>query len=319
MAVGSEWEVSFRAERIGRNLPAYLQRFPDIWADRVWELETGLKYFETYDTAGRSLAELGQLLVDARTFHRRAWEIHFEVMYPLLANYLTFYGVCAELGIDPGLISKFLQGYDTKILECDRELWKLTASARAAGLESVFAANEAEQLDEALRDTPAASTWRDEFASFLAVYGWRTEGISDVNLPSWIEDPVSPLGTVKTFLQKGEIFDFDKARAAAHDERDTAIDEARRRLTTEEQAKFDGALTSCQYANFAWWNDEHNYYIDLRATIPLRRACLAISEAVGVDHYDDATFAFWPELMAVTSGERPGGPDHRHRGGAGQP
>ncbi len=302
--VGSDWEVGFRAERIGRNLPGYLERFPDIWAERVWELETGLAHFERFDAAGTQLADLGQLLVDARTFQRRAWEIHFEVMYPLLANYLGFYGVCAELGIDPGQISKFLQGYDTKILECDRELWKLTAAARDAGIEPVFAATEPEKLHDALAATPDAAGWSKQFESFLQVYGWRTEGISDINLAPWIEDPVSPLGTIKTFLQRDELFDFDAAREAAREERDVSIDEARSKLTKEEQTKFDAALASCQHANFAWWNDEHNYYIDLRSTIPMRRACLVIGEALGADRPDDTTFAFWPELMSVVRGER---------------
>jgi pyruvate, water dikinase len=302
--VGSDWEVGFRAERIGRNLPGYLGRFPDIWADRVWELETGLKYFESYDTSGKQLADLGQYLIDARRFHQRAWEIHFEVMYPLLANYLGFYGVCAELGIDPGQISKFLQGYDTKILECDRELWRLTGAARDAGLDGVFAANEPEKLGDAVAGTPEGSDWLKQLDDFLQIYGWRTEGISDINLPSWIEDPTSPLGNVKTFLQRAELFDFDAARTAAQEERENAIDEARSGLTQEEQGKFDAALGSCQHANFAWWNDEHNHYIDLRATIPMRRACLAIGEALGADRPDDTTFAFWPELMDVLHGER---------------
>lgn len=304
--VDSEWEIGFRAERIGRNLPSFLQNFPEIWGNRVWELETGLKYFETFEFAGKSLPELGQNLKDARRFHQRAWEIHFEMMYPLLANYLGFYGVCSELGIDPGQISKFLQGYDTKILECDRELWKLTADARRMGLEGVFAQHEAEKLYDVLgREGGNASAWLTQFDDFLRVYGWRTEGISDINLAPWVEDPTSPLGTIKTFLQKSEDHDFDAARKAAIEERDAAIDEARSGLTKEEQEQFDGALASCQHANFAWWNDEHNYYVDLRATIPMRRACLAIGEALGTDQRDDTLFLFWPEMMSVVAGEKP--------------
>jgi phosphohistidine swiveling domain-containing protein len=302
--VGSDWEVGFRAERIGRTLPGFLQRFPEIWADRVWELEMGLKYFETYETAGRSLEDLGQLLRDARAFHQRAWEIHFEMMYPLLANYLGFYGVCGELGIDPGQISKFLQGYDNKILECDRELWKLTAAVRDEGLSDIFERSSPEELAGALKADPRAAGWVERFNLFLAEYGWRTEGISDINLPSWIEDPTSPLGTIKTFLLKADLHDFEAARAAAVAERDAAIADARATLTQEDQAKFDGALAACQHANFAWWNDEHNYYIDLRATIPMRRACLAIGQAVGADRPDDALFVFWPEMMQVVTGEK---------------
>ena len=304
--VGSDWEVGLRFERFGRNLPVFLEHFDDVWASRVWELEGALAYFETYDFAGRSLDELAEHLRDARAFHRRAWEIHFEVMYPLLANYVGFHGLCSELGIDPGEISKFLQGYDTKILECDRELWNLTAAARRARLEGIFAATAPEELHGTLAaHGGAAAGWLSSFDDFLATYGWRTEGISDINLAPWIEDPTSPLGTIKTFLLMGEDHDFGAARQASVEEREAAIDAARSGLTAEEQATFDAALSSCQRANFAWWNDEHNHYIDLRATIPLRRACLALAEALGCDGFDDTLFLFWPELTGVVSGERP--------------
>jgi pyruvate,water dikinase len=304
--VDSEWEAGIRAERFGRNLPPFLEQFPELWASRVWELETSLAYFESYDLSGRSLDELDRYLRDARSFHRRAWEIHFEVMYPLLANYVGFHGLCSEVGLDPGQISKFLQGYDTKILECDRELWQLTAAARQAGLGDVFTRTAPEQLRGTLATHGgAAAGWLSSFDDFLSRFGWRTEGISDINLAPWVEDPTSPLGTIKTFLLKPETHDFAAARVAAVDEREAAIDEARSRLTAEEQRAFDAALASCQRANFAWWNDEHNHYIDLRATIPLRRACLAISEALGCDRRDDTLFLFWPELTGMVSGDRP--------------
>ena len=298
----SEWGIGFRAGRIGKNLPAFLQNFDQIWANRVWELETGLKYFESYDFAGKSVAQLGQNLVDARAFHKRAWEIHFEIMYPQLANYLGFYGLCAELKIDPGEISKFLQGYDTKILACDRELWRVTREARSAGLKDLFARTEPEKLHAALKAESRASAWLKKFDEFLQIYGWRTEGISDINLAPWIEDPVSPLETFKTFLQKSGDHDFDAARKAADAEREAAIDKARSKLTKEEQAQFDGALASCQKANFAWWNDEHNFYIDLRATIPMRRACLALAAAFGAGEKDDTLYLFWPEIMSILHG-----------------
>jgi pyruvate,water dikinase len=301
--VDSEWEAGLRADRFGRNLPRFLDSFPELWASRVWELETSLAHFEQYDFTDRSLDELGGYLRDARSFHRRAWEIHFEVMYPLLANYIGFRGICGQLGIDPGQISKFLQGYDTKILECDRELWTLTVAARQAGLGDVFARAEAFQLHAALLAHGGTATgWLARFEDFLTRFGWRTEGISDINLAPWIEDPTSPLGTIRTFLRKPGDHDFDAARAAAVEEREQAIDEARSRLTGDGLAAFNDGLASCQRANFAWWNDEHNHYIDLRATIPLRRACLAIASALGCDQRDDTLFLFWPELMRVLSG-----------------
>lgn len=303
--VTSQWDLGERAKRIQQNLPVFLADFDEIWKTRVAELDGGLHYFETFVFAGKSLAELGGNLREARTFQKRAWEIHFEVMYPLLANYLGFYGACTEFGIDPGQISKFLTGYDTKILETDRELWRLTELARKPEIAQIFASTEAENLYGALsRGGAAATEWLRGFDAFLKIYGWRTEGISDIALPSWVEDPTSPLGTIKTFLQKPVAHDFKTAHERTVAERDAAVEAARAKLSKSERDAFDAGLESCRKANFAWWNDEHNYYIDLRASLPMRRACLAIGEAVGADERDDTLFLFWPEILAVVDGEK---------------
>ena len=234
------------------------------------------------DLSKLSLEDLRENLIQARQYHKRAFEIHFQVMYPLLANYVGFYSMCTELGLDPGQIGKFLQGYDTKIMETDRELWRLTTAARAAGLEPVFAANEADRIRAALAaQGGAASTWLTTFDDFLQVYGWRTEGSCDIALPSWIEDPTPALGTIKTFLQKDTAHDFEAARNAAVEEREAAVDAARSTLTLEEQKLFDGGLASCRAANFPWWQDDHNYYIDLRISLPMRWACQQIADRVG--------------------------------------
>jgi phosphohistidine swiveling domain-containing protein len=298
-------EIGARAQRLGRYLPGFLADFDQIWADRREEVNQAWEFFRGVELGGLSLAELGQNLTQARRYHKRAFEIHFEIMYPLLANFLGFYGACAEMGIDPGEIGKFLQGWDTKIMEADRELTRLTAAARAAGLEPVFAATPPEQLRQALSaNGGAASDWLVSFDDFLQVYGWRTEGSCDIALPSWVEDPTPALGMVKTFLQQ-EDHDFEAAHQAAVEEREAAIDAARSRLTREEQAVFDGGLAGCQQANFPWWQDDHNYYIDLRISLPMRWACQEIAERVGADRPDDTIYLFWPEIMAVTSGDKP--------------
>ena len=46
--------------------------------------------------------------------------------------------------------------------------------------------------------------WLTKFDDFLQVYGWRTEGIADTNIPSWIENPESPLGQIRNFLAMDE-------------------------------------------------------------------------------------------------------------------
>lgn len=293
-----------RAARFARALPAFISDFDRIWRERRTEIDEDWQRLHRADLAGMSRTELRDQLRQARAHHRRAWEIHFELMYPLLANYLAFRGLCTELGIDPGEIGKFLECGDTRIMATDRELWGLATSARNVGLDAIFAATEPEQLAATLTKAGGrAAGWLAKFDSFLDTYGWRTEGIDDIALPSWVEDPTPPLGTIKTFLQKTTPHDFTAARAAAAAARETALDAARSKLTHDEQAAFDAGLASCHAANFAWWNEEHDYYIDLRATLPMRRACLAIAEAMGADEADDTLFMFWPEVMSALEGE----------------
>jgi pyruvate,water dikinase len=99
-----------------------------------------------------------------------------------------------------------------------------------------------------------------------------------------------------------ERHDFDKALEASHRERDEAIEAARTQLSGETLEQFNQLLAINQVANFAWWNEDHNYYIDLRASIPVRRGALALGEALGVDTYDDGLFLFLPEVRDLGAG-----------------
>lgn len=303
--VQSPYEIGERAQRMGPRLGEFLANFDEIWASRRDEVERGWQHFVTMDPSSMSLPELSTMLKEARAYHKRAFEIHFEIMYPLLVNYLGFYGMCAEMGLDVSQIGKFLQGYDTKIMETDRELWKLTRAAKQAGLAEVFATTPASELASKLDAMGGAGgSWMTQFRDFLQVYGYRTEGSCDVALPSWIEDPTPALGTIQSFIAKEQEHDFEKALAAAIEERETAIDEARSKLTAEEQTAFDAGVASCQAANFPWWQDDHNYYIDLKVSLPMRWAARAIAEKTGADQPDDGLFLFWPELTAVADGEK---------------
>lgn len=303
--VQSPYEIGERAQRMGPRLGEFLANFDEIWASRRDEVERGWQHFVTMDPSSMSLPELSTMLKEARAYHKRAFEIHFEIMYPLLVNYLGFYGMCAEMGLDVSQIGKFLQGYDTKIMETDRELWKLARAAKQAGLTETFAATPASEVATKLDAMGGAgAAWMTQFRDFLQVYGYRTEGSCDVALPSWIEDPTPALGTIQSFIAKEEEHDFEKALAAAIEERETAIDEARSKLTAEEQTAFDAGVASCQAANFPWWQDDHNYYIDLKVSLPMRWAARAIAEKTGADQPDDGLFLFWPELTAVADGEK---------------
>ena len=303
VTVTSPWEIGNRAARIEKNMPVFLQNFEPLWEERKWELDLGLNYFENYDFSGKSVTDIGQYIADAVTFHARAWDIHFEIMYPLLVIYLQLYGLCAQNGIDPSEISKMLQGRDSKIMETDRAMWDLADEAKRLGIADLFQ-HEPSAIRGALSHAGGnASVWLTKFDDFLHVYGHRTEGIADVNLPSWIENQESPLGQLRNFIAKPERHDFDAALVTSRNERDAAIDAARSQLSGEPLGGFNQLLDLCTVANFAWWNEDHNYYIDLRASIPLRMGALELSKALDADKYDDGLFLFYPEIQDLVSGK----------------
>lgn len=296
-------EVGARAGRMGVNLPHFLQNYKQKWEAGRDELETTWNHFQSLDLTATPTGDLATLLTSTRRYHKRSMEIHFDVMYPMLLNYLGFYGACAEMGLDPSVTGTFLQGEDTKIMETDRELYRLAVKAKDAGLSQVFADNTGETLRAALSaHGGSASQWLTDFDDFLQVYGHRQEATCDVGVPSWIEDNKIPLDMIKSFVLKEEIHDFEAAARSAMAEREAAIDAARSGLTREEQAVFDAGLQANLDANFPWWQDDHNYYIDLKVMLPLRRTCQELATRVGADHRDDMLYLFWPELLDVANG-----------------
>jgi phosphohistidine swiveling domain-containing protein len=296
-------EIGARANRLGTNLPAFLQNYQQIWAAGRDELEATWDYFQGLDLSAVPTNGFAELVTQARRYHQRSMEIHFGVMYPLLVNFLGFYGACATMGINTADIGKFLQGEDTKIMETDRGLAALAVKAKQAGLRQVFEDNTGAGIRDALTAHGGpASQWLTDFDDFLQVYGHRQEATCDVGVPSWIEDNTIPLDMIRSFVLKDEDHDFEAAQRNALAERDAAIDAARSGLTKEEQEVFDGGLASNQAANFPWWQDDHNYYIDLKVMIPLRRVCQELASRVGADGKDDMLYLFWPELLTVAGG-----------------
>ncbi len=298
------WIIGSRAERVGSMLPPFLQNFPAIWDERRGEIVKGLRHLETYDLSGKSPAEIWQFMIDARAFHVRAWEIHFDLMYPLTANYLGFYGLCKELGIAAADIPKFLQGYETQPMKSDRVLWELANKARGTQVHKIIADTLPAGIYQALKKAPAASDWVAAFDAFLQEYGWRSDSVVDVSSPAWIEQPNNCLGIVKSLLQSNDPYAFEKSMKAAVDERESLIERSRAKMTTKEREAFDPALASCQHANFAWWNDDHNWYVDMRCTLPIRKAAQAIAKAVDFNDPEDINFLFYSELSALANGKQ---------------
>jgi len=224
-------------------------------------------------------------------------------MYVLTANYLAFYALAEEIGLSGSQVSSFLSGRETFYSRTDEELWRLAGLARSLGVTEPLLHGSPADMRSRLLALPRGSQWLAEFDSFLAAYGQRTEETCRIDTPSWIEDPSPALYSIGTFLAKPAGFDFHAAREAAVAERDAQIDQARRAVNGSDLARFNEALASNQAANFAWWNEEHNYLIDRRAAIPVRRATLELgarlTDAGRISRPEDMFYLFKPELFDV--------------------
>jgi phosphohistidine swiveling domain-containing protein len=304
--VDTQWQVQARAARFGQYVSPILADFGSYWAMRAGELQSAYDHFDNLDMSAMSLAEVWTVLKDAYAFHRRAWFIHFEVMYVLTANYLAFYALAEEIGLSGSQVSSFLSGQETFYSRTDEELWRLAGLARSLGIESALQSGSPADMRSRIAAMPQGATWLASFDQFLATYGHRVEETCRIDIPSWAEDPSPALYSIGAFLAKPAGFDFHAARSAAIAERDAQIEDARRAVNGSDLTRFNGALASNEAANFAWWNEEHNYLIDRRAAIPVRRATLELGARLAssgeITDPTDLFFAFKPELFDVMSG-----------------
>jgi phosphohistidine swiveling domain-containing protein len=310
--VDTDWQIQARAARFGQYVGPILADFDRYWAMRAGELQAAYDHFDGLDLASMDPGQLWNAVKDGYAFHRRAWFIHFEVMYVLTANYLAFYQLAEEIGLDGSIVSALLSGRQTFYSKTDEELWKLAGRARELDVAGPLTHSEPASIQAQIEALPRGRTWWSEFDAFLKTYGWRTEETCRIDTPSWIEDPSPALYAIASFLTRPAGFDFDAARRAAVAERDEQIETARRAISGSNLQRFNEALASNQAANFAWWNEEHNYLIDRRAAIPARRASLELGARLAnegtIERPDDLFFLFKPELFAVMEGDSPGWP-----------
>ena len=305
--VDTDWQIQARAARFGEYVGPVLADFDRYWTMRASELQSAYDHFDGLDLAAMNPGQLWTTVKDAYAFHRRAWFIHFEVMYVLTANYLAFYQLAEEIGLGGSVVSALLAGEQTFYGTTDEELWKLAGRARDLGVTAPLLHADPAAMRARIEALPNGHTWWGEFEAFLRTYGWRMEETCRIDTPSWVEDPAPALYTIGSFLAKPAGFDFHAARQLSVAERDAQIEAARRAVNGFDLQRFNEALASNQAANFAWWNEEHNYLIDRRAAIPVRRATLELGARLvdegRLSRADDLFFLFKPELFAAFDGD----------------
>lgn len=292
---------------------AYPARFRRQWARARGRLEARLRDLEDAPVERLDLPGLAAYLGRARRLHAHAWRLHFAVMYRLLASHEVIGGDLAALGMEQAELLRNLQAGETSVLAADHALVALADRAWDGGLAPMLTDHPPPALPR-LAGRAEAGEWLAAFAGFLAVHGQRSDTLGDLTAPSWAEDPEQPLALIRALLtgQPGRgARRTGPGRADGPDphEPPRGRSPTRRRqdhtptVRTTTDPAMVGAWTAATAVNFAWWNEDHNLVIDLRAHLPIRRAALALAAATHAPDRDAVLFLFAGEAGGLAAGE----------------
>jgi phosphohistidine swiveling domain-containing protein len=296
----------FDDDRFGdeRAVRAYAASFPQQWAADSGRLDTALRRLERLEQAELERAgceAISSYLDQALAVHQDAWRVHFGTMYRLLAVHAHLLNRLREFGLDEVAVAGLLQGEDNAVLDADAELRELVGLARELGLTALFEAHAqadpAALLQRLRQGEPGGpqSLWCKAFGDFLDRHGHRGEAGAELVTAPWNEDPAPALALIHRQLLEPVVVHH---RAGPRD----ASDRVRAGLPASARAGFDEILALARQANFAWWNEEHNLVIDLRAHLPVRRAALAAAGALRLPRPDDALYLHLAELQELLAG-----------------
>lgn len=277
--VTDEGEVRQRESRFKEHLELFIRDYDRIWQDIIQELTTQYNEFKAFDVDNPPAYKLYDHLERVFNFNLRVWALHSWMMYSVYELYAFFEELCREqLGIDDTSPHwhRLMRGFDNKLFEADRWLWRLYQRAVELGLDSIFKNNSDEQVLPALEAMGAGREWRDEpggFREFLQEHGWRLPRMMEFNCKAWIEDPTPVISFIKQYLAKGGNFELDALRKQLIKEREEAEREVLSRFPQSERGWVTMLMKAAQRAGS--FSEEHTFYFEQTSHSLMRRAALA--------------------------------------------
>jgi phosphohistidine swiveling domain-containing protein len=292
-----------------RRLPVLTQTWEQEYLPEVQATNRRLRDF---DYAGAGTPELLAFIDETRRLRTRMWDIHMQVVIPVMGAASRFAEVYEQLlgkpsGNEPYLL---LQGFENKTVESGRALWRLSRRALAApSVAKLIAETPIEEQPDALRGSAEGRAFWEELQRYIEEYGWRSDAF-DLSDPAWAEDPAVPLAALQDFLDAPD--DADPAL------KEELCREERERLTQETLARLDGHQAKPIFQmmlgvaqQYLPIQENHNFYIDQMNTVLTRRPLLELGRrlaaAGAVTGRDDIFYLTYEELRpAIAQPKSPG-------------
>lgn len=301
MLVKSEEEQRQREQRFRVAIRPFIEDYDGLWRSQLDEILALYEDLKQLDLDKASNIELLDNFEQTINVCRRMWEVHMYMMYGTYTGYILFENMCRELmGIDDThpLFHKLIAGFDNKVLQVDKRIWEFSQKAAKLGLADVILHSEPADIATKIEAAPNGPGFMTAFREFLNEDGWRMQRMSEMNMPTWIEDPAPPLTNLKQFLVKGGGFNLEEERAKIGKEREAAEKEVFAKIAPEQKGWFTTVLRLAQKSGV--FSEEHDHYLDLYTHAMMRRSALGIGRrlvsAGAIDALEDIFFIIPEEI-----------------------
>jgi len=299
LLVKSEAEQRQREERFREEIRPFVENYDALWQSQLDEILARYEELKKLDLDRASNIELLENFEQTINVCRRMWEIHMYMMYGTYTAYILFENMCRNLlQIDDThpLFHKLITGFDNKVLQVDKRIWEFSRKAEQMGLADIILKSEPKDLQKKIEASPKGRDFMASFRAFLNEDGWRMQRMSEMNLPTWIEDPTPPLTNLKQFLQKGGGFNLEQEREKLGKQREAAEKEVMAKIAPEQKAWFTTLLRLAQKSGV--FSEEHDHFLDLYMHALMRRSALGIARrfvSAGTIATQDDIFFLVPE------------------------
>ncbi len=300
LLVNSEEEKKEREVAFRQAIMPFIEDYDSLWNGYVEEMLGRYNIIRKVDMASANDIKLLDTFEETINTCRRMWEIHMHMMYGTYTAYILFENMCRDLaGIDDTspLFHNLVTGFDNKVFQVDRRLWEFGQKAQQAGLGDIFK-KDVTEIQAALEASEAGRDFMAEFMDFLSEDGWRMQRMSEINLPTWFEDPTPALGAVKQFLQRGGGFNLEEERAKLTEARLKAEKEVLAKVPDEQKGWFEQLMRLAQKSGV--FSEEHDHYLDLYTHAIMRYSALGLGRrfaaAGAIDDAEDIFFLIPDEI-----------------------
>jgi phosphohistidine swiveling domain-containing protein len=277
LLVNSEEEKQRREGEFRKAILPFIQDYDGLWGGFVKEILSRYGTLKKLDLDKASNIELLDNFEETIDTCRRMWEIHMYMMYGTYTAYILFENMCRDLaGIDDTspTFHKVVSGFDNKVFQVDRRLWEFAQRAMKDGLADTISKTDPPEIRQELEKTDKGRAYVKDFMAFMNEDGWRMQRMSEMNLPTWVEDPAPALGMVKQFIAKGGGFNLDEERKKIAKERQEAEKELMGKVPTEQRGWFEQLMRLAQKSGI--FSEEHDHYLDLYTHAMMRRSALGV-------------------------------------------